>query len=241
MTRTRKDSPTLPTARTARAPRVAAPQTGPSEIGSVKPDGQWHHGDLRASLIQWGSHLLDTQGVDGMSLRATARLAGVSQGAPAHHFKDKNGLLAAIAAQGFRDMLAMRSARRDSVAPDDAKARLRAVMLTYVEFAQAFPARFHLMYGPQIERRDDYAELVEAGRASFRLVRESVVPLLPAHYAGSLSHNDIAFAVWAATHGLATLRMYHQASGSARVQQRKADQLCDVVVRFCLAGIGHVD
>src|SRR5262249_18481865 len=111
----------------------------------TKPKGQWHHGDLRSSLIAWGTYILDTQGASAMSMRAAAKMAGVSQGAPAHHFVDRNGLLAAIAAQGFRDMLKLRQDRLAVIPSEDKRGRLRAVMLGYVEFAMKYPARFHLM------------------------------------------------------------------------------------------------
>ncbi|MEF7614478.1 TetR/AcrR family transcriptional regulator [Aquincola sp. MAHUQ-54] len=216
---------------------TAVPPTRPRRAREVKPEGQWHHGNLRESLIQWGTHLIDTQGIEAMSLRAAAKLAGVSQGAPAHHFGDKKGLLAAIAAQGFRDLVALRHKRLAAVDPHDGPARLRAVMLAYVDFAQAHPARFHLMCGPFFDRRDDYPELTEAGTASYALLRSVVVPLLPAGRRAGLSDDDLAFAVWATTHGLATLRMHRRAAPVRTGPRRSADQLCDVMVRFCLLAI----
>ncbi len=90
--------------------------TAPTSPPAVKPAGRYHHGSLRDSLVEWGTHLLDTEGIDAMSLRAAAKAAGVSPAAPSRHFGDKNGLLAAIAAQGFRDL----------VAPAPAAARRRA-------------------------------------------------------------------------------------------------------------------
>jgi AcrR family transcriptional regulator len=224
--------PTLPDPATP-AKRKRA-RTAPPE---VKPEGQWHHGNLRESLIRWGTHLLDTQGADALSLRAAAKLAGVSQSAPAHHFGDKQGLLAAIAAQGFRDIVAMRHERLDAIDPADGPARLRALMRAYVEFAQAHPARFHLMYGPLMGKREDYPELAEAGIASFALLRNVVLPLLPPNHAHALSDDDLVFAVWAAVHGLATLRVHRRGSPLRTGPRRSADQLCDVMVRFCLLAI----
>src|SRR5688500_3817792 len=129
-----------------RVPFRRAPRRPPAKA-STKPKGQWHHGDLRSSLIAWGTHILDTEGTGAMSMRAAAKLAGVSQGAPAHHFVDRNGLLAAIAAQGFRDMIELRKERLAPVPAADKRGRLRAVLLGYVEFAMKYPARFHLMFG----------------------------------------------------------------------------------------------
>lgn len=216
---------------------AASPKRKPPAKARAKPEGQWHHGDLRASLILWGTHLLDTEGIAGMSMRAAAKLAGVSQGAPAHHFQDRNGLLAAIAAQGFRDMVALRHKRLTAIDASDAHARLRTVMLGYVEFAQAHPARFHLMFGPQIVRRDQYPELLEAGAASFQLLRDAVLPLAPQARADALSEEQLSFAIWAATHGLATLSIHNRRLPISGTQSPTSAQFADMVVQFCLAAL----
>ncbi|MDY0067816.1 MAG: TetR/AcrR family transcriptional regulator [Steroidobacteraceae bacterium] len=202
----------------------------------MKPKGQWRHGDLRASLIAWGTHLLDTEGLDGMSMRAAAKLAGVSQAAPAHHFKDRNGLLAAIAAQGFRD-LESRLKRSESASAGDPSARLRAVIFAYVDFAQANPARFHLMFGPQIERRNEYPELLEASAASFQVLRSAVAPFMAGARTHDLSEENLAFAIWAATHGLATLTVQGRRLAISATQRPTSAQLRETVVAFCLAAL----
>jgi AcrR family transcriptional regulator len=218
----------------------------------TKPKGQWHHGDLRASLIAWGTHLLDTEGSSAMSMRAAAKLAGVSQGAPAHHFVDRNGLLAAIAAQGFRDMVRLRKEYLEQTDPEDKRARLRAVMLGYVEFALRYPARFHLMFGPDIEHRDQYPELVEATEDSIRLLKSAVAPLRAGKTGQGTSETAVAFAVWAITHGLATLainqgRTNHDSPNQQSPNQdRTVDRYernemkgreAEIVVQFCLAAL----
>jgi len=211
---------------------------------STKPKGQWHHGDLRSSLIAWGTYILDREGTTGMSMRDAAKLAGVSHGAPAHHFGDRNGLLAAIAAQGFRDLLKLRLARLELSDPNDRRARLRAVMLGYVEFALTYPARFHLMFGPEIERREQYPELVEASAASAQLLRSVVAPFVSANSKGLRSEEALAFAVWSATHGLATLAIHHgsglpPSNATASGGRPTMEQLSEVVVQFCLAALDN--
>lgn len=171
-----------------------------------------------------------------MSMRAAARLAGVSQGAPAHHFADRNGLLAAIAAQGFRDMVKLRRERLESTDPNDRQARLRAVMLGYVEFATKYPARFHLMFGPDIDSRDNYPELVAASQESVRLVTSVMTPFLKGKTDATLSESTLAFAIWAATHGLATLAMNHE-RGMPLCPDRTREQMSEVVVQFCLSAL----
>jgi len=172
-----------------------------------------------------------------MSMRAAAKLAGVSQGAPAHHFVDRNGLLAAIAAQGFRDMVRLRKERVERTDPEDKHARLRAVMLGYVEFALRHPARFHLMFGPDIERRDEYPELVEATKESVRLLKSAVAPLRAGKTGQGLNETALAFAVWAITHGLATLAINNDRVMEAGQGKETIDRESEIVVQFCLAAL----
>lgn len=224
---------------TKNAARVKAPRgerNGPAD-GTTKPKGQWHHGDLRSSLIAWGTHILDTEGTGAMSMRAAAKLAGVSQGAPAHHFEDRNGLLAAIAAQSFREMIALRQEKLAAVPAADRRGRLRAVLLGYVEFAKKYPARFHLMFGPDLERRDAYPELVAATAESRALFTSVVLPFRNKDGRDQLDENELVFAVWAAVHGLATLAIHHGRDPVKRKDQPSTEHLSEVVVQFCLAAL----
>lgn len=205
--------------------------------GATKPEGQWHHGDLRASLIAWGLHLLDTEGISAMSMRTAARLAGVSPGAPSHHFQDRNGLLAAIAAQAFRELKDFRSSRAARLPNQTPADRLRGLLVGYAEFAHAYPARFHLMFGPAIERRSEYPELVQAAGNSFTRVREAVAACLDGRAAVNLSEEKLAFAVWIAAHGLATITASNERISAISAQPLDVDQMADVVAEFCLQAL----
>lgn len=202
---------------------------------SVKPPGQYHHGSLRDSLVEWGTRLLDTEGIEAMSLRAAAKAAGVSPAAPSRHFGDKTGLLAAIAAQAFRDLVALRQTRLDAVPPDDAEGRLRAVMSGYLDFALTHPARFQLMFGPQVPRQD-YPELQQAAEMSFDLLRQVVRPLAGNPRHDALSQDDLAFAVWASTHGLAMLRVNRQRL-PVPARDKDGERLTDLLLNFVMAAL----
>lgn len=220
---------------------AATPLVAPEpSTGSAKPQGQYHHGDLRAALITCGTQLLDTQGVAKLSLRAAAQLAGVSPAAPFHHFKDKQGFLAAIAAQGFRDLTAWRrNAPPDEAAARDPRERLRLVMRGYVEFACSHPARFNLMFGPEIPNRLEYPELVQEASASYALLKRAVEPLLEGDYDDQWLTDDFVFAVWAAAHGIAMLRINRQ-RGPGAGKQRSAQELTELLVQFVLAALQNL-
>ncbi len=158
-------------------------------------DKKYHHGDLRAALIDAAEAELAERGVEAFSLRQVAKRAGVSHAAPAHHFGDTAGLLTALAAEGFRRFLAAQAAREAQVAADP-RAQLVAAGLGYVDFALARPALFRLMFGSD---RADFSnpDLAAASDAAYAHLRDQVTAI-----GGGLA--DIA-AVWAAAHGLADL------------------------------------
>jgi len=65
---------------------------------------KYHHGDLKNALINAGIAILAEEGAGALSLRKVARRAGVSHAAPYAHFADKQTLIAAIAADGHRQI-----------------------------------------------------------------------------------------------------------------------------------------
>ncbi|RDV24626.1 TetR/AcrR family transcriptional regulator [Alteromonas aestuariivivens] len=107
---------------------------------------RYHHGDLQATLLQAATQRLETHGIDGLSLRKLAEDLGVSRTAPYHHFKDKNALLSAIAAQGFAQWhdVAKQIFEQHEV---PAAKRLRVFIKNYIGFAAANPQMYELMFG----------------------------------------------------------------------------------------------
>jgi len=61
----------------------------------------YHHGDLRRAVLDGALEAIETSGPAALSLREVARHARRPHAAPAHHFRDKPGVLTAIAAEGF--------------------------------------------------------------------------------------------------------------------------------------------
>ena len=156
----------------------------------------YHHGDLRAALLAAAEAELAVSGIEAFSLRQVARRAGVSHAAPAHHFGDVQGLLTALAAEGYRRFLASQAAREAQAAPDP-RAQMVAAGLGYVDFALASPALFRLLF---TSSRPDYADpdLLAAADAAYGHLLAQVGA------AGGRDSTDVA-AVWAMAHGLADL------------------------------------
>src|SRR5690606_6474002 len=197
-TRTRGESAererkTGQSARRERKASASAPRAG----------GAYHHGDLRRALLAATEELLEGAGVEGFTLREVARRAGVSHGAPAHHFGDVRGLLSEFTAESF-EQLSATMRRRRARASDAAFDQLTASGIGYVEYALTHRARFQLMFRSGMldwERTslaeaagDAFGQLVECIR---RVAREAGAP-------PELDHDKVALA-WSIVHGFATL------------------------------------
>jgi AcrR family transcriptional regulator len=110
----------------------------------------FHHGNLRAVLLEQAETVLRERGIDALSLRELAREAGVSHGAPRSHFPDRNALLDALAARGFA-RLADEIQQAASRARDDHAHTLRAAAAAYVHFAVREPALLDLMFATKAD------------------------------------------------------------------------------------------
>src|SRR5687768_15831033 len=114
---------------------------------SRKPADAYQHGDLAEALVQAGLKLLTEGGVEKLSLRAAAQLAGVSHAAPYRHFRDKDALVAAIAERGFRLLTASMKEEIAEVPPGDTRERRMAAGIGYVRFATRHPAYLQVIFG----------------------------------------------------------------------------------------------
>jgi AcrR family transcriptional regulator len=147
----------------------------------------------RESLISAAAQLLDQGGPAAVTLREVGRVAGVSHNAPYKHFKDKDDLLAAVAARELN--------RRGHVGEAGAPPSAKALMLGYVGWALRYPERFKLVFGRW--SRGGNAELADAAERSRKRLVEAVAT---AQTLGELPTGDperLAALILALTHGAA--------------------------------------
>ncbi|MFY0513407.1 TetR/AcrR family transcriptional regulator [Streptomyces anulatus] len=157
----------------------------------------YHHGDLRAACLRAARELLEEDGSAGLSLRAVARRAGVSATAPYRHYADREALVSAVAAEGYRELAgSLAQAHPAPSTPDE----LAAVAVAYVQFALEHPALFRAMFAEPCDPTS--AERVAATEAISQYVRTIVGATFPGVDADALSTT-----VWALVHGLAFLHL----------------------------------
>jgi len=155
----------------------------------------YHHGDLRAALLDAALEVLEEDGATALSLRAVARRAGVSPAAPYRHYADREALVSAVAVVGYRELAERLGAAHPAPSTPD---QLADVAVAYVRFAVDRPALFRIMFGEPCDRDND--ERVAATAAVTLYLREIVARCFP----GS-DPEALAPAIWALVHGLAFL------------------------------------
>ena len=168
----------------------------------------YHHGDLRAALIEATEALLAERGLEAFSLREVARRSGVSPAAPAHHFGDSDGLLTAVATLAFEGLTAELRAG-DARGGADPVARLREQGVGYVGFALRYPGRFGLMFRTTVRKNE---ALLRSAQEAFGVLEGGVRALYGLAEATPLSAAQwhTLLAVWSLVHGFAHLALAGQ-------------------------------
>lgn len=163
----------------------------------------YHHGALREALLTASLKLIEAEGLAAVSLRRVAREAGVSPGAPYHHFKDRTAVLTALAAQGFRLLAADLTAATAAVTnPVEA---LSALIHAYVAFAQRQPAYFRLMFRPELSESRHDPEAKEAGHAAEAIFESTITTVVEAGLVPPDKAEPFSVLIWSLGHGLASL------------------------------------
>jgi AcrR family transcriptional regulator len=168
----------------------------------VKRKRAYHHGNLRATLIDAGLQLIEEKGVPGLTLRDIGARADVSRTAAYRHFASKSELLDAISELGFTQFADSLEAAKLEAGSRFAD-RMDAMGLAYVRFAAEHPAHFQVMFsGP---RKLDAEDASEAGVRAFGVLEQTI---REAQEAGEIRRGDPreqAMLAWAQVHGISAL------------------------------------
>ena len=211
-------------------------------VSRKRPDA-YQHGDLRRALVQAGLKLLSELGVEGLSLRAAAELAGVSHAAPYRHFRDKNALVAAIAEEGFRLLTAEMRAAIAACGSNDLLARLRASGVGYVTFAVRHPAYFRTIFGGIAAASDptdpQTVAMDAAGGEAYAVMRDLVDEGIRRGRLRAGDPEQMALAAWSLVHGLSMLAISGQLGpeGPDAADPDSARPVAEAVIRLLETGI----
>jgi AcrR family transcriptional regulator len=164
------------------------------------PAKPYHHGDLRAALIDGAVKLITERGVRHFSLAELSRRLGVTGAAPYRHFVNRDALLAAVAVRAlhaFGEALAAQSPETDP--PEQ---RLAAMAAGYVRFAAEEPALFGVVFGIGLDKKKRHPELRQAYENVEGMLEACVAELCPRDPDAAEQLTD---AIEATAHGYAAL------------------------------------
>jgi AcrR family transcriptional regulator len=161
----------------------------------------YHHGNLRQALLDAALALIEAGEEQDVSLRTVAARAGVSNAAPYRHFKDREALMAAVAAIGFDRLLESVRRARESASEGE---ELLANATAYLAFASKNIGLYRLMFDEShLAIRFDEG-LARSGAAAFDELEDLVGTRLP-WISGEGEAKRVATAIWAGLHGAALL------------------------------------
>ena len=165
---------------------------------------RYHHGDLRAALVDTAIEVIGEQGVRDFSLAEASRRLGVAVSAPYAHFADRDELLAAVAVHAHELFYAALVPQMGQFeAPAD---RLAAMARGYVRFAAANRPLFEVLYEAGLDKAGHpEIEVAEQPRTDAVMACVRAIsgdgPALPDSGDGAALSDDLASALEATALG----------------------------------------
>jgi len=192
--------------------------------------GAYHHGDLREALLRASLELIDEGGVQALSLRKAARRAGVSSGAPYHHFENREVLLAALATEGFERLGELMDEATEAADPSPVL-QLQACGESYVRFAREHSAYFRVMFRPELAGPDAFPEDEPPGRHVFERLVGRVIAAQEAGRAPPGNPEPMILLAWSVAHGLSSLLVDGPLCTGKKMIEMDPDDMGEAVMR----------
>lgn len=167
-----------------------------------RKSSRYHHGDLPRAMVAAAVRTIQADGIDALTLRGVGDRLGVSRTALYRHFANKEALLAAVAAEGFRTLRqelldAWNGGGRGAAGFD-------AMGLAYVGFAVRHPSHYRVMFGGRVRVAGD------APGAATDAFSPLVGAIVEQQDAGIVRREDprrLALYIWSVVHGVAMLAL----------------------------------
>ncbi|WP_460572214.1 TetR/AcrR family transcriptional regulator [Humibacter soli] len=191
----------------------------------------YHHGDLRAALVDAALEVTRAGGPSALSLRDVTRRVGVSANAAYRHFADRQALMDAVGSEIFdrigREMSVAPAVATSSASPAAAVERLRAVGRGYIDFARSEPGWFSVVFFGGATPRD----LAAAPPPPYLALRDALDGLVSAGVLNAERRDGAQWLCWAAVHGFAELALRGPLRGApADEVDRLAERTVDAIV-----------
>ncbi|HBY64176.1 MAG TPA: TetR/AcrR family transcriptional regulator [Solibacterales bacterium] len=155
---------------------------------------------LREACVREALKVIGESGVDSLSLRDVARRLGVSHQAPYKHFASRDHIIAEVVRRAFADFAEYLESRPRG---EDADQEMACMGRAYLEYAQAHPLHYTLMFETRKPNPAEHPAMMEQAQYAFALLT-SGLRRLPYRNPNYLPELDALF-VWSCLHGLASI------------------------------------
>lgn len=164
----------------------------------------YHHGNLRKELIHAGLKIINEEGMDHLSLRKAAVMCGVSHGAPASHFKNKEEFVEAITSQVTEEFTA---AMQQVVA--DNKNRNEIILefgVAYIHFFDMNPDYLvFVLKQKDIDIQISKDKIYDCNYAPFQIFQENASAVLTRQGVAAEEIPKMILSLWGMVYGLSAL------------------------------------
>ncbi|MFO0593901.1 MAG: TetR/AcrR family transcriptional regulator [Myxococcaceae bacterium] len=177
-------------------------------VRARKRRASYHHGDLPNALVRAAIDLITRDGTERLTLREVSRRVGVNHRAAYRHFADLTALLAAVAEQGYHELLQV---LREALAAFPKKApaarRMEAIATAYVAFAMDRPAHYRIMFGRRLNEDGRFPALEALAMEAYALIEAELDAGVESGAFENRPRRELVFAFWSLAHGFASLAL----------------------------------
>ena len=164
--------------------------------------------DLRQACVREALTIIETSGVEGLSLREVSRRLGVSHQAPYKHFPSRDHILAEIVRQAYEAFAQYLEERPTTGDPQE---DLEEMGRAYVTYALTHPLQYRLMFGSPLPDPQEHPEMMSQAKYAYSLLRDGI-DQLPERAGdpgdGTCTDFDALF-IWSTLHGLSSILHSH--------------------------------
>lgn len=170
----------------------------------------YHHGDLRRALTAAAIDLISRDGTEKLTLREVSRRVGVNHRAVYRHFADLTSLLAAVAEEGYRQLLeALKEALAESRRASPGK-RMEALACAYIAFAIDHQAHYRIMFGRRLNEDGRFPVLEELVQEAYSLIDAEIARGIEQEVFVDRPRRELVFGFWSLAHGFASLALVNR-------------------------------
>lgn len=170
-------------------------------------EGGYHHGDLRAALVQAAFDAARAGGTDAIVMREVTRRSGVTPRAAYRHFLDRDALVRAVAERALAELATAIEGRLEAYGDPDGRQMLQVVGEGYITFALDEPGWFDAAFFAMDDMLSSSSPKAAAksGLSPYQQLELALAALVQEGLLGVDEVGDATITCWSGVHGYATL------------------------------------